>query len=531
MSEPSWRVDELEHEPQEAAPSSPALVTLHFLLTALRRRWRLWVGLGTVGMLMGVSWVLVSPPKSVGTVTLYLAHAASADPEQAMSTDVSLLRTRTLAAEVVDRLGLDMKPDDFQQSVVSVPETTDVLVLEVTGPDDSTAVRRTRALAHAYLSFRASQLTSQLAALNRGYEKRIASLRAEAADLRKEYDALSTRSNGPGDEARASAIVSQRAQVSSELESIEQSIRDASLETRSVIDASYVLDPAASKPQVSVAKPLLLAMASGLIGATAVGIGLVLTSALLSGRLRLREEVALALGAPVRLSVGRLRPRRVPGRSRKSQDPSAGVNLLQDALDELVARPSRGKKPHPTRLALVCVDNADTGQVVLEGLVERLVADGLALFVLDLSASGGLTTGLAPAAEQEAAGGRRAVVVHRPVRMPALVPPPVGPPPGTAKDLQSGATRDDAFSQADAVLALVEADPAIGLEHLSAWVDDVVVLVTAARSSAERLRTTGELIRSAGLRLRFALMVGSDQFDESLGLPTPDPGWRAGRSS
>ena len=52
-----------------------------------------------------------------------------------------------------------------------------------------------------------------------------------------------------------------------------------------------------------------------------------------------------------------------------------------------------------------------------------------------------------------------------------------------------------------------------------------VVLVTAGRSSAERLRTTTELLRSAGLALPFALMLSSDEYDESLGLPDqPDTG-------
>ena len=68
-------------------------------------------------------------------------------------------------------------------------------------------------------------------------------------------------------------------------------------------------------------------------------------------------------------------------------------------------------------------------------------------------------------------------------------------------------------------LTLAEVDPAVGVEHLRSWSEEVVVLVAAGRSSAERLRTTGELVRSAGLRLLFAMMVGTDRTDETLGLP------------
>src|SRR3954451_8743568 len=104
MSDHAWRVDELEQEALLPVSHSAALVTLHFLLTALRRRWPVWVGLGCTGMLLGMMWAIHSPPASVGTVTLMLAHDPGANSQEAQSTDLSLLRTRTLAANVVERL-------------------------------------------------------------------------------------------------------------------------------------------------------------------------------------------------------------------------------------------------------------------------------------------------------------------------------------------------------------------------------------------------------------------------------------------
>ena len=76
------------------------------------------------------------------------------------------------------------------------------------------------------------------------------------------------------------------------------------------------------------------------------------------------------------------------------------------------------------------------------------------------------------------------------------------------------------------VLTLAEVDPAVGVDHLTSWVDRVVLLVAAGRSSAERLRTAGELVRTAGLQLVFAMMVGADRTDESSGRRDPlAPGW------
>ncbi|MGN6576025.1 MAG: hypothetical protein ACTHKG_10065 [Nocardioides sp.] len=529
MSETSWRIEDLDQEPLAVTSSSPALVTLHFLLTALKRRRRLWVGLGCSGLLLGLAWTLIAPPKSVGTVSLMLAHETSADPGLAMSTDVSLLQTRTLAAAVVEKLNLHMTPEEFQQTITGAAVTTDVLVLEVTGPDNATAVKRTRATSAAYLSFRASQLRSQLEALNRGYEKRLGALRAEAADLRREYSELDA--NTSADYERASALVNRRVQVTNEIESIQRSINDATLKTNSIIDASYVLDPAASKPQPSRVRPLLLAMISGLIGGTAVGIGLVLTAALLSDRLRLRQEVALALGAPVRVGVGSLRPKRFHRLRRKHRDPSTALDLLVDALDQQVARPSRTRKSRPTRLALAIADNPEAGQLVMEHLVARLNAQGLSVVVFDLSTSGALKGLLTDGDDQHDGEVGSGPTVHRPDRVPSLWHGPAVFPAATARPGTATAAAGSPRPRADVELALVEVDPALGFEHLAAFVDEVVVLVTAGRSSAERLRTIGELIRAAGLRLPFALLVEAEQTDESLGLPPLETPWPTRTSS
>ncbi len=521
MSAPSWQTDELEEEAPVATPTSPALVTLHFLLTALKRRWRVWVGLGCVGMLLGLAWTLASPPASVGTVTLLLAHDPAVDRQQAMATDVSLLRTRTLAAEVVEELDLDMTPEAFQQSVVSLPESTEVLVLEVTGPGERAAVERARAFGDAYLAFRTSQMRSQLDALTSGYQDRIASLRARSQALRRQYNEL--RRDGLGNGNQASALVARQAEIRTEIASAQRSIRDASLKAESVIEASYVLDPAAGKPRPSPLKPLILAMASGLIGASALGIGLVLTSALLSNRLRLREEVALALDAPVRVGVGPLRPRRSWPTFRHKQNPTDALRLLVDAVEQQVTHGSRAGKSGPARLALACVDNREAGRLVMEELVARLSTADLAVFVLDLTTTGGLAATLTDTkVESESGTSRRRLVVHRPDRLPSLVQGPTATMPGPRTELPENEPWGDAWKRADVVLALVEVDPAVGLEHLASWVDETVVLVTAGRSSAERLRTTRELIRAAGLGLPYALMINADRTDETLGLPTAD---------
>ena len=60
--------------------------------------------------------------------------------------------------------------------------------------------------------------------------------------------------------------------------------------------------------------------------------------------------------------------------------------------------------------------------------------------------------------------------------------------------------------------------PAFGGDHLVEWASSVVAVVTAGKSTAERIHAVGEMIRLAGVTQVSGVLVGSDKSDESLGL-------------
>ena len=80
---------------------------------------------------------------------------------------------------------------------------------------------------------------------------------------------------------------------------------------------------------------------------------------------------------------------------------------------------------------------------------------------------------------------------------------------------------DHAYHAAELLLTLASIDPGIGADHLSSWASDAVVILTAGKPSATRVRTLSELIRMSGTTLTSAVVVGADRTDESLGLLTP----------
>ena len=518
MIDTSWRVEDGEPDNGSAAVASPSLVSLHFLRSALRRRWKVWVSIAVACMLLGAAWNVVVPAKGVGTVTLLLSHDPATDATTAMETDISLLRTRTVAQSVIDDLGLPVTTEELQATITATDVTPTVLVIDVAAPDDASALTRVRALSKAYLAFRGTQLESQSNALIDGYQEQIDGLKKQASDLTQKYNALSAA--GPERQSEATEALTERSSVGAEIGRLQQLVEDTALQSHAIVEASHELDPPSTVPR-STLRRLVLTVGSGLIGGLALGIGLVLFQALTSTRLRRREEVALALAAPVRVSAGRIR-RGTPWR-RRGRRSAREVDVLVHGLESAVT-PRKGRR---VALGVLAVDDSQDAALVVSTLAVRLAVTGRSVFLVDLSRGGRLGRTVARAmARARHEVGPREPEVFRPEREPVLARGPLATSPAAWSALPEDHPSRAAWDAADVVLTLGEVDPAVGVDHLATWVTRVVLLVAAGRSSAERLRTVGELVRASGLDLAFAMMLEADPTDESSGLVAqPEPGW------
>jgi capsular polysaccharide biosynthesis protein len=537
----SWNIDAEDREEITGAPR-PLLGTWHYLRDSLRRERRMWVGLGLLGALLGLAVMMALPPSSKATVTLLMAHPASLDGPSAMGTDVSLLTTREVADRTVRELGIDLSPEAFQGMVTAEQVTNEILMITVAGPDEHAALARADALTRQYLAFRTTQLRSLSGGLIQGYQKRIKGLQEQADTVTRQYDALIKKS---GDPTQGGDLISRRSALDGQINDLRQSIESASLSTEAAVSSTHVVD----QPQVvrqSPKKRVVLAVAAGTIAGLALGVGLVVFRALTSDRVRRRHDVALALGAPVRYSVASLGPAKgaaaalLPWRRRRrgwrGHDLAA---LVQGLAGAMLASggptaggwqgPVAAGEPHdPSRgLAVAAVGNARVAASVLAALAAHLKDLGLTVFCVDLSSSGAM------AADDARSGG--ALGVFRPEGVPGLARGPRRGEAVTPVPLRPADGWHDRWSSADVVLLLAEVDPGIDAENLATWVPQVVPLVTAGSSTPELLETTAELVRSARLELPFALMVGADDTDESLGLTAdseaggPEP--EAGRTA
>jgi hypothetical protein len=82
---------------------------------------------------------------------------------------------------------------------------------------------------------------------------------------------------------------------------------------------------------------------------------------------------------------------------------------------------------------------------------------------------------------------------------------------------QTGVHRSD--EGVDAVLVLATVDPAFGAGHIASWATDAIVMVAAGEATATRVLAAGQMLRSAGVDTRAAVVVGAERNDETFGMP------------
>ena len=504
----------VSEEPAESDVTG-RLISLAFIRDALRRKAWLWCLTGVLGLLIGSGLYLRYPPAYHAETSILLVDNANVDPSIQVLTDQSLAQSEPVAARVVQQLGLQQSVASFQAAYTVTVVSDTVLTFNIGAPSGAAAMQRASALDSSFLQYRAKYAQTQqqqlIAQLNQQYS--VAQQRIQAIDA--QISELPSTNLTPDQTIQLDKLQTQlgdQKQITQYVTSTQAAARTA---TAAMISGSYVLDP----PTVvthSRLKGAALYVAGGLFGGLVVGMAIVIISALLSDKLRRRDDVAVALGAPVKLSIGSLRaPRRLPVLPRRAASRDLDMKRVVAYLKGSVSATSRG----PVSLAVVAVDDAQTVALAMASVARSCARDGRRVVVADLCSG-------APLARLLGAEGHGvSVVSHDGVRILVAVPEreevaPVGPR-GSSSPAVWGKPDEavvTACASADLLLTLVTLDPATGGNHLATWAADAIVVVTAGRSSAERIQGVGEMIRLAGTRLDSAVLIGADRNDESLGV-------------
>lgn len=538
LSDRLWTFDELSMiNSGPAIDVTAGLVSMRFIRSALRRRRWLWCLTTVLGLLVGMGLFVKFPPAHHATTTVLLVDSPNQDPAQEVMTDVALAESTTVAGNVVRQLGLPQSVPSLLAAYTVTPVTDQVIIIDVSAPSADEAVRRAAAVAKQFLAYRARYTGGQLQQAETQLNGQVTQAQRTLASVRNQISQTSDSSQLASLRDKEKAATDSLAQIRQYVTGNLATLRTAAANMDS---GSQVLDtPVAQKPSRLKGGPLYIV--GGIIIGCALGMGIVAVGAIISDKLRRRDDIAVTFGAPVRLSVGPLRHGRLrpgplsPGSSRKDRGSGASglsasgagargsgktrerdMRRVVDYLRDAIPGSSRG----PAGLALVPVDDVPTSAEILVGLVTDAVGRGANVMLADLSEGGlaarrlGVTEpGIHPV---DAEGGRFLLVVPDPGDIA-----PVGPLRSKTSATGSAQASQRLLAAAepvDLVLTLVTLDPALGSEHLPTWATDAVGIVTAGVNPAAKINAVGELVRLAGTRLDSAVLLDADPGDESLGV-------------
>jgi capsular polysaccharide biosynthesis protein len=493
------------------------LVTLSFIRAALKRRRRLWCTLAVVGLILGVGVYKFSPPSYSASTTILLTDGPNEDPQVQISADAALAKSTQVGATVVQKLGLSQSVASFIAAYSVAAPADLVLTITMTAPTSVDAVQRADAVATAFLNTRAQFARTQEQQLEAGLSAQISQAQQHLNAINTQITQLSSSSTAS--QSKLAALQAQKTQAANNVAQVQVDVTGTELSARSgtasMIQDTRVINQAtlASHSRIKTGG---IYVVGGLMGGLVIGIGIVLLDALLSDRLRRRDDVAYALGVPVRLSVGPLRKGRLPsprGEKNRDRDMTRVVEYLSHEV------PASASSRGPSGLAVVAVDDPQTVAEAVVSLARSCAAQNKRVILADLSAgkSAARMIGTAEPGMRKINSEGTTMMVFIPEDDDVM---PVGP-------LRSGRAASGlgkpseavlaSVSAADVILVLATLDPAFGAEHLATWATAAVTVVTCGKSDAAAIRSAGEMVRIAGISLDSSVLIGADQGDESLG--------------
>jgi len=518
----SWADHELVDigtETGPAADTAAGLASLSFITAAIRRRRRFCGIAAAIGLVLGAGLFLTQPPSYKATTEAYLTLGPNEDPGTAINTDVALAQSRPVAALALHTLGLHQSVDAMLGSYLATSVTNRVIQISLTAPSSAEAARAANAVTAAFLQFRAEQMRAYQQLMIDSLNQEIAAAKAQAATIANQANALSGNATSAADKSKLASLQGELATLTTQQQAARATQLTTQAQTNTAVNGSYTIN-AASVTVSSRAKTGAIYVLTGLIVGLALSMGFVVVGALVSGRLRVRDDIAHALGASVRLSVGPVRLRRLPPGGRGfAAVARPEIQRISGHLRGRLADSSGG-----AALAVVPADRDDVAALAVVALALSCARSDKRVIVADLCPG-------APAARL--LGASEPGVHHVDVqdtRLVAVVPErgdvvptgPLRPDVTRAQTLPVSADVAAVYATADVLLTLAALDPMLGAEHLATWAADVVVMVTAGKSSWTKVQAVGEMLRLAGLRIVSAVLVGADKTDDSLGIvPAP----------
>jgi capsular polysaccharide biosynthesis protein len=496
---------------------APALVSLGFITAAVRRSALFLFVLAVIGPIIGLGLYFKTPHPYQASASILLTHGPTEDIQTAAANNLAMAETHAVAGLVVQELGLQQSVSSFISTYAVASVTDRILTVTASAPSSSQAVVRANAVARAFLTFRANELQGQ-------ENLQLQSLNQQINQTKQRINSIDAQISQLSSQSQISRLRAEQTNATATLTSLQGNVVGLQTTIQPALTAalkgSEVLSVVALTR--SHLKPLITYAAIGLIAGLVVGLAVIIIRAVVSDRLRRRDDIAYALDAPVRLSVSTLGARhRLPTLPRRAAKRDLDMKRVIAHLRSALPRSTHG----PAGLAIVAVDNAPAVAHAVVALAASYASQGNQVIAADLSTDAHMAHLLrikGPGVHATSHNGANFKMVV-PDRDDTAHVGPLHVVSSAEGPRQAGNALVASYASAAVLLTLVTLDPALGGEHLATWATNAVVVVTAGRSSAVRIHGVGEMIRVAGTRLISAVLIGADKSDESLGLtPRPD---------
>jgi capsular polysaccharide biosynthesis protein len=512
--------DDFAATEDRSADFVPGLVGLGFIKAAIwRSAWFLSV-MTVLGLLGGYGASVKYHHSYQASASVLVTLSPYEDGLTAATNDQAIAETSPVAALAVHQLGLQQSVSSFLGTYGAVSVTSRLLNVTASGPSADQAVLRAGAVANAFLTFRANELNAQQNLVAQSLNEQIGPAKQRVDSIDAQISQLSSQAASPAQQSQLGRLRAEQTSATTTLASLGQALASNQATTQPALTAALKNSQVLSVTPIPLSKKKLLItyVGLGLVAGLAVGLAIVIVRALVSDRLRRRDDVAYVLDAPVKLSVRTFGARRRlmpwPGRAaRRNRDMRRVITHLHSAVP-------RKTQQGPAGLAIVAVDNAPVVAQAVAALASSYASDGTQVVTADLSRGAHLAHLSRVKKPGVHAVSRNGVTFT--MAVPGRDDPaPVGPLPPLTSPAGSAHAGDALVASdvsADILLTLATLDPAIGGDHLGTWGTNAVVVVSAGQSSSETVHGVGEMIRLAGMRLDSVVLIGADKSDQSIGL-------------
>jgi phosphoribosylformylglycinamidine (FGAM) synthase PurS component len=290
---------------------------LRSTVAALRRDRGVLAAAAVVGLALGATYAIVQPPVLTSTALVLLPTptlAASSD------TDVNTQVRIALSATVLEQAGKAVEPALSARTVermldVSAP-TNQLMEIDARSTSAPVAQTLAQAVAESYVNYVGETASAATSAALADLNTRVEDLQKQITDMQDEITATTRRqqavdpdsSSGRREAQLLAGLETEQGDLSLQLDKVKDQIATSTPAGSAAITGT-VIQKATPATGFSTWQRLLIWAPVGAVICTAMAVAILLATARRDPRVRLRDEIADAVGSPV-LAAVRSRPQR-----------------------------------------------------------------------------------------------------------------------------------------------------------------------------------------------------------------------------